>query len=72
MTVLVGVIEASQMLGVSQAAVHKMRVHGRLIPVKSNPYRYSLAAIEAMRVSRVGKKINSRPRQGIEFIQESA
>jgi hypothetical protein len=66
-TVIVAAAEAARMLNVTPSAIFKMRLTGRLTPVRTNPFRFALADIEAMREERTGKK-RGRPAHGVEIV----
>jgi excisionase family DNA binding protein len=62
MVLLIGAREAATMLGISNEGIYKMIRDGRLKAERTTPViKVSLSVIEALKVSRAGKRFGRRP-----------
>ncbi len=67
--VLITASMAARIIGISTQAVAHLRDRGTLSPVKSGPFRYRMADVEAHRARRESRRAKG-PRHGVEIVYE--
>ena len=67
--VLVTAAMAARIIGCSTQNIAHLRDTGTLTPVKSGPFRYRMADVEAHRVKHEGRRTKG-PVHGVEFINK--
>ena len=55
MVVRIGTTEAARLLNVTEPAIDYVRNTGKLVAVRTKPFRFALDKVEALRVEREGK-----------------